>query len=34
MDPRQELVSYLRRQLVGPAQGDHELLDAPPTGST
>ncbi|WP_330445335.1 helicase-related protein [Streptomyces anulatus] len=30
MDPRQELVSYLRRQLVGPAQGDHELLDAPP----
>ncbi|MEW1816809.1 MULTISPECIES: helicase-related protein [Streptomyces] len=30
MDPRQELVDYLRRQLVGPAQGNHELLDAPP----
>ncbi|MEV5550612.1 helicase-related protein [Streptomyces sp. NPDC052309] len=30
MDPRQELVSYLRRQLVGPAGGDHETLDAPP----
>ncbi|MFJ7228452.1 helicase-related protein [Streptomyces tendae] len=30
MDPRQELVSYLRRQLVGPAEGEHETLDAPP----
>ncbi|MEU9589295.1 helicase-related protein [Streptomyces sp. NPDC048219] len=30
MDPRQELVSYLRRQLVGPAGGEHETLDAPP----
>ncbi|MBZ6114567.1 MULTISPECIES: helicase-related protein [Streptomyces] len=30
MDPRQELVSYLRRQLVGPADGEHETLDAPP----
>ncbi|MFI8307224.1 helicase-related protein [Streptomyces sp. NPDC085927] len=30
MDPRQELVSYLRRQLVGPAGGDDETLDAPP----
>ncbi|WP_086793666.1 helicase-related protein [Streptomyces thermovulgaris] len=30
MDPRQELVSYLRRQLVGPAGGEQEILDAPP----
>lgn len=30
MDPRQELVAYLRRQLVGPAAGEHETLEAPP----
>ncbi|MGW5971704.1 helicase-related protein [Streptomyces sp. NPDC055186] len=30
MDRRQELVSYLRRQLVGPAGDDDETLDAPP----
>ncbi|MFF7216664.1 helicase-related protein [Streptomyces sp. NPDC008238] len=30
MDPRQELVDYLTRQLVGPADGDDEVLDAPP----
>ncbi|WP_331452430.1 helicase-related protein [Streptomyces sp. SS162] len=30
MDPRQELVDYLTRQLVGPAGGDEEVLDAPP----
>ncbi|MFH8973588.1 helicase-related protein [Streptomyces sp. NPDC017890] len=30
MDPRQELVAYLRRQLVGPVEGEHETLDAPP----
>lgn len=30
MDPRQDLVDYLTRQLVGPAAGDDELLDAPP----
>lgn len=30
MDPRQELVGYLRRQLVGPAGGTHETLEAPP----
>ncbi|WP_306191317.1 helicase-related protein [Streptomyces sp. MK5] len=30
MDPRQELVSYLRRQLVGPAGGEQETLDVPP----
>ncbi|WP_432055322.1 helicase-related protein [Streptomyces sp. bgisy022] len=30
MDVRQELVSYLRRQLVGPVNGDYETLDAPP----
>ncbi|MEV7724867.1 helicase-related protein [Streptomyces sp. NPDC087917] len=30
MDPRQELVDYLRGQLVGPAHGPEELLDAPP----
>ncbi|MFH9817026.1 helicase-related protein [Streptomyces sp. NPDC017230] len=30
MDPRQELVTYLRRQLVGPVGGDRETLDAPP----
>ncbi|MBP2585407.1 hypothetical protein J3A78_005885 [Streptomyces sp. PvR006] len=30
MDPRQELVDYLTRQLVGPAGGEGEVLDAPP----
>ncbi|MGR6973907.1 helicase-related protein [Streptomyces cynarae] len=30
MDARQDLVDYLRRQLVGPAGGDDETLDAPP----
>ncbi|MGP3756148.1 helicase-related protein [Streptomyces sp. IBSNAI001] len=30
MSPRDELVDYLRRQLVGPAQGVDEVLDAPP----
>ncbi|MFD8651077.1 helicase-related protein [Streptomyces mirabilis] len=30
MDPRQELVAYLHRQLVGPVAGEHETLDAPP----
>ncbi|MFD4762749.1 helicase-related protein [Streptomyces sp. NPDC058439] len=30
MDPRQELVDYLTRQLVGPTGGDDEVLDAPP----
>ncbi|MEU6891128.1 helicase-related protein [Streptomyces sp. NPDC046557] len=30
MDPRQELVDYLSRQLVGPAHGEDEVLDAPP----
>ncbi|WP_030598534.1 helicase-related protein [Streptomyces fulvoviolaceus] len=30
MDPRQELAAYLHRQLVGPVQGEHETLDAPP----
>ncbi|MFE0676153.1 helicase-related protein [Streptomyces sp. NPDC058867] len=30
MDPRQELVDYLARQLVGPAGGVDEVLDAPP----
>ncbi|QNE73789.1 helicase [Streptomyces finlayi] len=30
MDPRQELVDYLTRQLVGPAHGVDEVLDAPP----
>lgn len=30
MDPRQELVDYLTRQLVGPVGGDNEVLDAPP----
>ncbi|WP_328422238.1 helicase-related protein [Streptomyces sp. NBC_00443] len=30
MDPRQELVDYLTRQLVGPVGGDDEVLDAPP----
>ncbi|MEV0024081.1 helicase-related protein [Streptomyces atroolivaceus] len=30
MDPRQELVDYLTRQLVGPAGADDEVLDAPP----
>ncbi|MEU6809792.1 helicase-related protein [Streptomyces sp. NPDC046831] len=30
MDPRPELVLYLRNQLVGPAGGEHERLDAPP----
>ncbi|MEV6530497.1 helicase-related protein [Streptomyces sp. NPDC051639] len=30
MDPRQELVDYLTRQLVGPVGGADEVLDAPP----
>ncbi|TXS09614.1 helicase-related protein [Streptomyces sp. wa22] len=30
MDPRQELVDYLTRQLVGPVGDDEEVLDAPP----
>ncbi|MFF4056011.1 helicase-related protein [Streptomyces sp. NPDC001668] len=30
MDPRHELVSSLHRRLVGPALGEHELLEAPP----
>ncbi|MFE7616220.1 helicase-related protein [Streptomyces sp. NPDC057496] len=30
MSPRDELVDYLRRQLVGPARGPEEVLDAPP----
>ncbi|MFC7881295.1 helicase-related protein [Streptomyces sp. NPDC057376] len=30
MDPREQLVRYLTDQLVGPAGGDHEVLDAPP----
>ncbi|MBA2946493.1 helicase-related protein [Streptomyces himalayensis] len=30
MDPRQELVTYLHRQLVGPAAGEKEILEAPP----
>ncbi|MGW2855591.1 hypothetical protein ACWDAZ_27470, partial [Streptomyces sp. NPDC001215] len=30
MDARQELVAYLHRQLVGPAGGEREVLDAPP----
>ncbi|MER5802788.1 helicase-related protein [Streptomyces mirabilis] len=30
MDARQELVAYLHRQLVGPAAGEDETLDAPP----
>ncbi|MFJ8989953.1 helicase-related protein [Streptomyces sp. NPDC102279] len=30
MNPRQELVAYLRRHLVGPASGEHEVLEAPP----
>jgi hypothetical protein len=30
MDPREELVDYLSRQLVGPAGEDDEVLDAPP----
>ncbi|CBG68746.1 MULTISPECIES: helicase-related protein [Streptomyces] len=30
MDPRHELVAYLHRQLVGPAGGEHEMLEAPP----
>ncbi|KQV14967.1 MULTISPECIES: helicase-related protein [unclassified Kitasatospora] len=30
MEPRDELVDYLRRQLVGPAHGPDEVLDAPP----
>ncbi|MET9100691.1 helicase-related protein [Streptomyces antibioticus] len=30
MDPRQELVGYLSRQLVGPVGADDEVLDAPP----
>ncbi|GAA1946008.1 helicase-related protein [Kitasatospora viridis] len=30
MEPRDELVEYLRRRLVGPAHGTDEVLDAPP----
>jgi hypothetical protein len=30
LTPRQELVAYLRRRLVGPAGGEDEVLDAPP----
>ncbi|MET9891882.1 helicase-related protein [Streptomyces sp. NPDC006465] len=30
MDPRQELVDYLTRQLVGPVGSADEILDAPP----
>ncbi|MER5767116.1 helicase-related protein [Streptomyces sp. NPDC001985] len=30
MEPRDELTAYLRRQLVGPAQGPDETLDIPP----
>ncbi|MFF9569047.1 helicase-related protein [Streptomyces sp. NPDC014685] len=30
MSPRDELVDYLRRQLVGPARGPEEVLAAPP----
>ncbi|MET7850760.1 helicase-related protein [Streptomyces avermitilis] len=30
MDPRQQLVDYLTRQLVGPAGDEDEVLDAPP----
>src|SRR6478735_8624456 len=30
VNPRDELVDYLRRQLVGPARGEDEVLDAPP----
>ncbi|AWK11606.1 helicase [Streptomyces spongiicola] len=30
MDPRQELVDYLNRQLVGPVLGEDEILDGPP----
>ncbi|MCM2387312.1 helicase-related protein [Streptomyces albipurpureus] len=30
MDPRQELVDYLRRRLVGPAHAEDEILDVPP----
>ncbi|MFF4610001.1 helicase-related protein [Streptomyces albidoflavus] len=30
MNPRDELADYLRRQLVGPAHGEEEMLDAPP----
>ncbi|MFI1531132.1 hypothetical protein [Streptomyces griseus] len=30
MDPRQELVDHLTRQLVGPVGDDDEVLDAPP----
>ncbi|GGR26264.1 helicase-related protein [Streptomyces roseolus] len=30
MNPRDELVEYLHRQLVGPAHGEEEVLDAPP----
>ncbi|MFJ5142048.1 helicase-related protein [Streptomyces sp. NPDC088707] len=30
MDPRQELVDYLNRQLVGPVHGEGEILDSPP----
>ncbi|MEU8514001.1 helicase-related protein [Kitasatospora sp. NPDC048722] len=30
MEPRDELVDYLRRQLVGPAHGAEEMIDTPP----
>ncbi|MFJ3221475.1 helicase-related protein [Kitasatospora sp. NPDC086801] len=30
MEPRDELVSYLRRQLVGPAHGPEEVIEIPP----
>ncbi|MCT7351031.1 helicase-related protein [Streptomyces sp. 15-116A] len=30
MDPREEIISYLRRHLVGPAGGADETLHAPP----
>ncbi len=30
MEPRDELVDYIRRQLVGPAHGPEEIIDTPP----
>jgi hypothetical protein len=30
MDPRDELTAYLRRQLMGPADGEREVLHFPP----
>ncbi|MFG2847353.1 helicase-related protein [Kitasatospora sp. NPDC048296] len=30
MEPRDELIAYLRRQLVGPAHGLEEIIDTPP----